>query len=248
MEATGMSGVSESTVQEFGQAILAGETATVRELLDAHPALVESSPRPGMSALTLATYSGATRIAEMLLARGAEVDIFLASALGQTDRMMTLLEETPDVIAAHSTDGWTPLHLAVHFGQMEAAQLLLARGAPISAHSQGAEANTPLHAAVAGKRAEMAEMLVAAGADVHARDSWGWTALHHAAHEGMTPLVTYLLEHGAELDAMGNDGRTPRQLARDEGHDGVAKALEEADLRRGPRSMESDRSTEGGTV
>jgi ankyrin repeat protein len=207
----------QALAAELSQAIRAGDVARVEAILDRAPALLDGSGA-GPSPLTLATYAGQRQIANLLIARGATVDIFQAAALDLTDQAQVLLAEEPELIASYSQDGWPPLHLAAFFGSEAMARLLLSRHASVHARSRSAEGNTPLHAAVAGRQPATVDLLLAAGSDVNAQDSGGWTALNLAAHEGIAAMVESLLHAGADPTIPSDTGQTPCQTAEREGH------------------------------
>lgn len=211
----------EAMAQELSTAVRDGDSERVREILRREPSLADGYG-VDMSPLQLAVYSGKRDMATTLIECGASVDVFLASALGDLDRVRALLQDEPDLIAAYSEDGWTPLHLAAHFGSTEVAELLLAHGADVEARSRSREGNTPLHAAVAGKQPSLVDLLIARGADVDAADAGGWTALNIAAHEGVPAIIESLLRAGADPTIPSNDGQTPRQTAEREGHADIA--------------------------
>ena len=79
--------------------------------------------------------------------------------------------ERPDEVNAFSTDGFTPLHLAV-FGQTEGAvRILVEHGADVDAVSTASFAQvTPLGTAAFVRSLPMARLLLAAGADPNAND------------------------------------------------------------------------------
>jgi len=60
---------------------------------------------------------------------------------------------------------------------------------------------------------EIAKILISLGADVNEASVTGWTSLHAAAFLGSDKLVSFLVEQGAEIDAMTGCGRTPISLA-----------------------------------
>lgn len=209
---------------EFVEAIKKNDRQSVMQLLDREPSLAEV--RDGeLSPAMLATYHGNREIAQDLLDLGVPADIFLVTALGLNDRLASLLESDPQAVGIYSTDGWTPLHLAAHFGQVDAAVVLLDRGADLAARSQNRNGNTPLHAALAGRQTETAGVLIERGADVTAADAQGWTPLHLAAHVGNLTIVEMLLERGAEPNATNRDGRTALEIAEENGQEDVLQVL-----------------------
>lgn len=54
----------------------------------------------------------------------------------------------------------------------------------------------------------------------------GYTALHDAAWHGHEETVGVLLDAGVQRDLVGYDGRTAAELARHNGHDGIATLIE----------------------
>ena len=219
-------GSSTNVSCELFAAVRAGDVAAVGALLDRDPALVDARDDGGMAPVITAAYLRRREVADLLLARGAELDVFAAAALGRAAELERLLAREPGLTEARSPDGWTPLHLAAHFGQERAVEALLASGADVHARSGNAMQNTPLHAALAGRSRGVAARLLAAGADVNARQEGGYTALHEAALLGDANLAQLLLDHGADPTAAAADGRTPAALAREKGHHAVAAALE----------------------
>ncbi len=208
-------------------AIKAKDVAEVRALLDRAPALLRSTAGDGETPVLLATYYGAQDVTQLLLERGVELTVFDAAAVGDIERLRRLLDADPTALHAYSHDGWTPLHLAAHFGRLAVVELLLARGATVTAESHNAMTNRPLHAALAGRRTAVARLLIAHGSDVNAPDSYGLTALHHLAYSDDTELAEPLLTAGASLNARDKAGRTPLALALEKGHAALAAILRE---------------------
>jgi ankyrin repeat protein len=215
------------TFADLQAAIRDKNAARVREILAAAPDLARTRPQAGPSALLLACYLGAGEIVDLL--RGTvTMDSCEAAAIGDADALRRLLDEHPARANARSGDGWTPLHLAGFFGRREVAELLLARGASLTAISGGAEKNQPLHAALAGAcDPAIVRAMVAHGADVNAAGASGYTALHVAASRGNGELARFLIASGARIGAKMDDGKTAADLARDRGHPEVATVLDE---------------------
>ena len=65
-------------------------------------------------------------------------------------------------------------------GQLEAAKLLLAKGADIDARDN--EQMTPLHVVAMEGRKEMSKLLVSKGAQINPKDAKGRTPLYLATH------------------------------------------------------------------
>jgi 8-oxo-dGTP pyrophosphatase MutT (NUDIX family) len=208
------------------KAIRAGDLARVAGLLDQDPGLARAAGGETTAAI-MACYHRQPAVLGLLRARGAVLDVFEAAAAGDVTRLAALLESDARAVSAHARDGWTPLHLAAHFGQAPAVSLLLASGADPRARSRNALANTPLHAGVAGTAGvEIIDALVDAGGEVNASAGGDFTPLHLAAGRGELPLVTRLLLRGAEPSTRTAEGRTAADLARAAGHEPTARFLE----------------------
>lgn len=59
----------------------------------------------------------------------------------------------------------------------------------------------------------MVEFLVENGADVNRGDNEGWTPLHATASCGFLSIAKYLIEHGANVAAVNNDGQLALDIA-----------------------------------
>lgn len=132
--------------------------------------------------------------------------LILAVARGEREMTELLLERGADVNVKGSL-GQTPLHRAVDSENVGLARLLLERGADVNAEDHGRE--TPLHRAVHSANTELTELLLERGADVHAKDRWEKTPLVGAVSQGNIEQVKLLLERGADVKARDYDGKTP---------------------------------------
>jgi len=214
------------STEDFFDAIRTGDQTRVRTLVEANPSLLSAKDSQGLGPFTVARYSRQNAIAEFLLTRGVELDIFAACIAGRRDRVRELLIEDATLIAAHSHDGWTPLHLAAFFNFPDVAADLLARGADVHARSINAMRNTPLHAAVAGGSTAIARTLLEHGADANARQEGGWTPLHAAAQSGNIEILQLLIDAGATVRVPADNRQTPGDLALTRGHQGAVDILE----------------------
>jgi uncharacterized protein len=215
-----------SDVKAFQEHVKTGDLEAVRAALAVDPSLLDAQNETGQSAFLLAKYYRQQQMADYLLSLGPKLDVFQNCVAGRTGAALEEIDRQPDLLAAHNSDGWTPLHLAVFFGHTELAKGLLNRGAALEARSTNNMANTPLHAAAAGGNLAVIRVLLEHGADVNARQHGGWTALHAAAQAGNRAMVELLLAHSADREARAENNQTPLDLALLNGHTEVVSLLE----------------------
>ena len=146
---------------------------------------------------TLASPKGDFKTARLLMARGADHDLTVASALGDRDRVTEILDSHPAAIRDARANGRRPLTAAVEFGHHAIVRLLLDRGADPRWPEYGADRGASLRIAVAGQRDRaIVELLLAHGADPNAEVDSGGSAVWGAS-PGLRPL---LMAHGGRLD------------------------------------------------
>jgi uncharacterized protein len=190
-----------------------GDTAAIERLLEANPALASAKGDDGLSAIMLARYHGHPWLAERLADAGGDLDLFEAAALGRLGRIEELVAAASAAVTAEAADGFTPLHLAAFFGQLEAAAVLLGHGAPVDAVAGNGSIVRPLHSAAAGGHAAIVALLLERGADPNARQQGGFVPLHAAANRDDEVSARLLLDHGAEPSVRADDGRRPIDVA-----------------------------------
>lgn len=213
-------------VKDFQESVKKGDLGAVRAALSQDPALLDATNEAGQSAFLLAMYYRQRETADYLLSLSPKLDIFNACVAGEIRRVMDEVRATPALLHAQSSDGWTPLHLAAFFGQLELANALLDAGADVNARSSNAMKNTPLHAAAAGGQLSLVERLLKRGADPNASQEGGWTALHSAAQAGNREMVEVLLANGAYVNSRAANNQSPLDLALSKGQQNVAALLE----------------------
>jgi ankyrin repeat protein len=157
-----------------------------------------------MSDLLQALYAGDRARVDELLAADPKLNVFEAAAFGRVDPLRELLDEDPSRASAFGDDGFHPLSLACFFGHLEAARLLLDRGADVNVLSTNEHVQTAaIHAAAAAAgdeatRYELVKLALEHGADPNLRQGGGFRALDAARQNGDSRVEQLLLEHGAE--------------------------------------------------
>ena len=177
------------------------------------------------SPIMRALYHRQTETVNELLASGIKLNIHEAAGTGQTERLKELIAADPSLVNSYANDGFTPLGLAVFFGNPEAVDALLDAGADVNLPSREAMKVTPLASASASRQLEIARTLIAHGANVNARAANDFTPLHEAAASGKMDFAQLLIDHGADVNAKASDGKTPLDYAREHNRDEMVDLL-----------------------
>src|SRR5215467_13544742 len=212
-------------------AVLGGRQGAVEFLLDAGVDVNKPSPIQPLifvTPLCVARMKRRSAIEALLLARGAQEDIFTHAFLGELDRLDKDIGRDPGAAQAidPAVDALeiTPVHHAVAGGQVEALRALLSRiaqaGEPLLGGARAVQAAVE-HESVAmlvmlleqGASAalvgagrwvlhpELASILVRAGASVDRSGSWiGLACTGNQGRKDDPELVAALLRHGARVD------------------------------------------------
>jgi len=153
-----------------------------------------------VSPILQARYEGREDDLAALLASGPELDVFEAAAVGETERLRALVADDPELVAAWSEDGFTPLHLAAYFGHVDGVRLLLEAGAEVGAVARNDLGVQPLNSAAASQvesaRVAVAGLLLDAGADPNAEIAGGYRPLDAAQQNGDEELAALLRDRG----------------------------------------------------
>jgi ankyrin repeat protein len=155
----------------------------------------------------------------LLLSQGADPNAVdrrgdnpvVLAAKKQDARKVNLLVAHGADINGRGEDGNTPLIVAILWRKYDIIPVLLAHGADAGAHNN--LGITPLHYVCrwfdCSSHHELVKSLLAHGALVNAVDNCGDTALHWAVlwsrHYGLS-MVRFLLENGADVNALSKDG------------------------------------------
>jgi uncharacterized protein len=116
-----------------------GDSARVATLLDRDPSQINAYSADGFYPLGLAAFFGHADTVKLLIARGANltqvarnpmrVQPLNAAVAGRSMDAVRLLVEAGAPIDPQQLEGWTPLHGAVHQGNVEMTKYLLDHGA-----------------------------------------------------------------------------------------------------------------------
>ncbi len=189
------------TSDDLINAIQQNDIPLVEKILASDPTLVNARTDDGISMVMLAQYYGRAEIVQMLIAHNAQIDLYDASAIGETERASGWLAMQPSLANTFSPDGFTPLGLASFFGHLDIVNVLYMYHADPNIASNNAQHVAPLHSAVAGNHYEIASKLIEIGAEVNAVQADGFTPLMGAAQNGNLQMVQLLLAHGADKNA-----------------------------------------------
>lgn len=174
----------------------------------------------GRSAFLRACLEGNDAERDSLLKRGLALDLHEAAAAGDTARVEQALSRNPGSVNHRDLQDATPLHYAAACGRIAMANVLLQKGADLSATATGLEDATPAHLAASigdDKTAfQMLETLVGNGALASGRQTDGTTPLHVAAQGGHVDGVRLLVRRGADPAAKNEAGLTPVRVAQGE--------------------------------
>ena len=171
----------------------------------------------GLAPLHLAVREGDEDVSRVLLELGADITsqtyygwtaLHLASqGINEAVARLLLERSTDSDVAARTTCGLTPLHLASQEG---VARLLLDHGADVTAQTN--DGSTSLHLASRQGHGEVIPLFLEYGADLTAQTNSGSTPLHLALELGHGDVARSLLAHGADATAQTKDGSTPLHL------------------------------------
>ncbi len=180
------------------------------------------------------TESDRRAIVELLIDRGADPEqpdangwtALLAACDKTDDVMIRLLLERGASATAKDNKGWSAIHyLTYRRADLELFRLLVDAGANIE-HRSTAEGNTSLMIAADRGDAPRVHTLLGLGANPSFARKDGLTALHMAANKGQVDISRWLLDAGANADAIGGQmGCAPLHLAAAGGHLALVELL-----------------------
>ncbi|XP_067344762.1 ankyrin-3-like isoform X11 [Channa argus] len=177
----------------------------------------------GFTPLAVALQQGHDQVVSLLLENDTKGKVRLpalhiAARKDDTKAAALLLQndhnadvESKMMVNRTTESGFTPLHIAAHYGNINVATLLLNRGAAVDFKARNDI--TPLHVASKRGNTNMVRLLLERGAKIDARTKDGLTPLHCGARSGHEQVVELLLDRGAPIMSKTKNGLSPLHMA-----------------------------------
>ncbi|XP_035469552.1 ankyrin-3 isoform X32 [Scophthalmus maximus] len=194
----------------------------VQFLLD-HGSSQSIATEDGFTPLAVALQQGHDQVVSLLLENDTKGKVRLpalhiAARKDDTKAAALLLQndhnadvESKMMVNRTTESGFTPLHIAAHYGNINVATLLLNRGAAVDFKARNDI--TPLHVASKRGNGNMVRLLLERGAKIDARTKDGLTPLHCGARSGHEQVVEMLLDRGAPILSKTKNGLSPLHMA-----------------------------------
>lgn len=182
----------------------------------------------GFTALSVALQQSHDDIANVLLGHGTSSklklpQIHIATKKNDARAVSLLLRRNIDNVNVTSKSGFTPLHIAAHYGNLDIGRLLIEKGAAVNC--QAKNGICPLHVACKRGRSRMVSLLTENAADVNCPTKEGMTPIHVASANGGSKIIENLLEKGASVNTKTRSGFSALHLATWGDHVNSAKQL-----------------------
>uniref|UniRef100_A0A9J7XYT5 Ankyrin 2a, neuronal n=1 Tax=Cyprinus carpio carpio TaxID=630221 RepID=A0A9J7XYT5_CYPCA len=189
----------------------------------------------GFTPLAIALQQGHNQVVSLLLEHDTKGKVRLpalhiAARKDDTKSAALLLQndhnadvQSKMMVNRTTESGFTPLHIAAHYGNVNVATLLLNRGAAVDFTARNGI--TPLHVASKRGNTNMIALLLDREAQIDAKTRDGLTPLHCAARSGHDTAVEILLERGAPILARTKNGLSPLHMSAQGDHVECVKHL-----------------------
>ncbi|XP_051284393.1 ankyrin-3 isoform X18 [Dicentrarchus labrax] len=211
----------------------------VRFLLE-HNASQSMATEDGFTPLAVALQQGHDQVVSLLLENDTKGKVRLpalhiAARKDDTKAAALLLQndhnadvESKMMVNRTTESGFTPLHIAAHYGNINVATLLLNRGAAVDFMARNDI--TPLHVASKRGNSNMVKLLLDRGSKIDAKTKDGLTPLHCGARSGHEQVVEILLDRGAPFLSKTKNGLSPLHMATQGDHLNCVQLLLQHDV------------------
>uniref|UniRef100_I3IVU9 Ankyrin 3 n=1 Tax=Oreochromis niloticus TaxID=8128 RepID=I3IVU9_ORENI len=192
----------------------------------------------GFTPLAVALQQGHDQVVSLLLENDTKGKVRLpalhiAARKDDTKAAALLLQndhnaDVESKVSKNADSGFTPLHIAAHYGNINVATLLLNRGAAVDFMARNDI--TPLHVAAKRGNSNMVKLLLDRGAKIDAKTKDGLTPLHCGARSGHEQVVEILLDRGAPILSKTKNGLSPLHMATQGDHLNCVQLLLQHDV------------------
>ncbi|MCL7987378.1 ankyrin repeat domain-containing protein [Sphingobacterium sp. lm-10] len=194
-------------------------------LLSKQPELLGEITSHDVSPLLLACYYRKNQIVDIILKYLKNISVHEVCALGYLEQLELMVDQKPNIVNEISTNGFSPLGIAAHFGNESVVRLLLRHHADPNIASQNGYHVFPIHAALSANDTAITKLLIEAGAEVNVIQHGSITPLHLAAQHGNIDIIIILLEHGVDISVRSDQGLTAADIAFDKGFKEIGEIL-----------------------
>ncbi|XP_071098528.1 serine/threonine-protein phosphatase 6 regulatory ankyrin repeat subunit B-like [Haliotis cracherodii] len=197
-----------------------GNRSIVEQLLQLFD--INSRGQHGQTAVMMAALYAKKDVFDLLVSKGADLTLtddyndtvlHLACKCGNILIVEHLLPMCD--INCRGYKGWTPVMKGVYSGKKDTLDLLLSKGANPSLTSY--DNDTLLHAASRGGNIDIVRHVIG-DFNINTRGGNGHTPLMLAVCGGHTDVVNFLVDHGADVHMVDNDGDSLLHLACEKGN------------------------------
>jgi ankyrin repeat protein len=209
---------------------------SVAEFLVENGADINAKDGKGQTPLLISVQANDLDTTKMLIKNGADVHV-------KNDIGLTLMDiawkrgymEIVELLKKHGikqTQKYEQsIEMAINSKDLEKVKELIAQGADVNARDS--RGNMALHRAIRvrglsdAERLSLVKILISGGADVNVKDRRrGATPLHLVVFRGNKELVELLIQNGADVNAIGDQGETPLGLAKQLEHSEIVELLQ----------------------
>ncbi|XP_066477536.1 fibronectin type 3 and ankyrin repeat domains protein 1 [Tiliqua scincoides] len=217
------------------RAVSMNDIDAVVNILHGRQVLVHSLNKLGYTPLMVASQKGYTRLVEVLLENGSDVNqknssgkdsLMIACFAGHLD-IVKFLRSKGASWTAKDLGGCTAMHWAADGGNSDVIEWMIEDGCEVDTRDVGLEWTPLMRLCAMSGKVDVATLFIDAGADVNLKDKDGKTPLMIASLNNHDNLVALLLDRGADMDIKNEFGKGALEMARGLNRTSVIQIIEE---------------------